>query len=236
MDRASEYVLCPYNSLHTMPKNRLQQHLIKCKRQHPNVVVRTCKFNLTHVLKESDYQEHVLNCPDRKIIAEFMSAGGVDPVETIKRSPTEDDGDNWDDCDYEESNEVNKFKSKPTLLVRAQGYTKSERRKFVDEEFKKRNESKPPPPPTFKNCKINSSIEYMRDNRDELEAANVQFDDIKPVVSIKRSRSRSRSPLRSETLHRDVKPVVSIKRSRSRSRSPLRSETLHRSKDIKREF
>lgn len=45
---------CPYDKHHRILKHRMQVHLIKCRRNHPNVNKAICPFNVTHVLNEPE--------------------------------------------------------------------------------------------------------------------------------------------------------------------------------------
>lgn len=41
-------VVCPYNKCHIIMKSRIQTHLVKCGKQHPEIKLETCPFDITH--------------------------------------------------------------------------------------------------------------------------------------------------------------------------------------------
>lgn len=55
-----ETVVCPYNSSHIILKERIQTHLVKCARSHPNIKLDTCPFNVTHRYR-----------PEHKAVSQF---------------------------------------------------------------------------------------------------------------------------------------------------------------------
>jgi len=59
---------CPYDKLHQLAPDRMQQHLAKCKRQHPDIILKICPFNVCHHIREEVFDEHIRTCPERRII------------------------------------------------------------------------------------------------------------------------------------------------------------------------
>lgn len=49
-----EMIECPYNKMHQLLKSRVQTHLIKCRRNYPNVHKVQCPFNVTHLVNEPE--------------------------------------------------------------------------------------------------------------------------------------------------------------------------------------
>lgn len=47
-------VQCPYEKSHRINKAKIQIHLIKCRKSHPNIVKTTCPFNATHLVDAED--------------------------------------------------------------------------------------------------------------------------------------------------------------------------------------
>lgn len=41
-------VICPYNKCHVILRHRIQTHLVKCARSHPDIILETCPFDVTH--------------------------------------------------------------------------------------------------------------------------------------------------------------------------------------------
>lgn len=65
MDRLLE---CPYNRSHQIRPERMQYHLIKCRKQFPEKNLVICPFNATHHMAKSEERNHMINCPDRRIV------------------------------------------------------------------------------------------------------------------------------------------------------------------------
>lgn len=62
----NEMVLCPYNPAHRIAKNRLNTHLIKCRRSNPDAKLVACEFNVNHRVPEPELQvrnHSVINVP-----------------------------------------------------------------------------------------------------------------------------------------------------------------------------
>lgn len=49
-----ETVICPYNKCHVILKSRIQTHLVKCAKQHPEIQLDTCPFDITHKFRPED--------------------------------------------------------------------------------------------------------------------------------------------------------------------------------------
>lgn len=49
-----ETVICPYNKCHVILKSRIQTHLVKCAKQHPEIQLDTCPFDITHKFRSED--------------------------------------------------------------------------------------------------------------------------------------------------------------------------------------
>ncbi|KAF2893441.1 hypothetical protein ILUMI_12726 [Ignelater luminosus] len=61
----SQSLVCPYNPAHTMLKERVQTHLIKCRRSCTELKWVPCIFNVTHQIPEQELSYHYETCPDR---------------------------------------------------------------------------------------------------------------------------------------------------------------------------
>ncbi|GAV03322.1 hypothetical protein RvY_13764 [Ramazzottius varieornatus] len=68
---------CPYDMEHKIRHYRMESHLLKCQKQHPDVTVATCPFNATHVLPTLFFSEHVTGCPDHRMIDPDQRGAGV---------------------------------------------------------------------------------------------------------------------------------------------------------------
>jgi len=65
MDRLLD---CPYNRSHQIRPERMQYHLIKCRKQYPEKNLIICPFNATHHVAKSEERKHMMSCPDRRIV------------------------------------------------------------------------------------------------------------------------------------------------------------------------
>ncbi|XP_050699064.1 protein D7-like [Eriocheir sinensis] len=59
---------CPYNSSHQIIPHRMAMHLIKCKKNYPNMDMKECIFNAVHVVPASEFQAHLLSCEDKQLV------------------------------------------------------------------------------------------------------------------------------------------------------------------------
>ena len=63
-----EWLTCPYDKNHRFPPGRLQPHILKCKKSHPELASSfvVCKYNATHLFLGSEIEVHEKEtCPDR---------------------------------------------------------------------------------------------------------------------------------------------------------------------------
>mmetsp|Transcript_11377 Transcript_11377/g.28693 ORF Transcript_11377/g.28693 Transcript_11377/m.28693 type:complete len:245 (+) Transcript_11377:39-773(+) len=66
-----KWVSCPYNELHTMPKSRLQWHLLKCSDANERAhLFRSCPYNFLHIIPKPEYDAHLRKCPSRAAFSE----------------------------------------------------------------------------------------------------------------------------------------------------------------------
>ena len=61
-------VTCPYNPSHQITRERIQTHLVKCRKNHPDTDIDICPYNASHHVPKPELQFHVTQCPDRKIV------------------------------------------------------------------------------------------------------------------------------------------------------------------------
>ena len=81
------WLSCPYDKSHTFPAERLQFHIMKCAKSHPELAAAfvKCKFNVTHLLLGSDISKHENEtCPDR-----FKFQNRYLPPQEVKRLESE---------------------------------------------------------------------------------------------------------------------------------------------------
>ena len=136
-------VTCPYNPAHQITMERIQTHLVKCRRNHPDTDMVICPYNASHHVPKPEEQYHITCCPDRKIVelAKYSWAldkpgnhGNVkmpEPQNTMTQQEisnimTKDE--NWEDeATIKESYNPATKCSKSQVLRRIQGVTPSER-------------------------------------------------------------------------------------------------------------
>ncbi|XP_042200252.1 gametocyte-specific factor 1 isoform X2 [Callorhinchus milii] len=61
-------VLCPYDPSHKIRSSRLPYHLVKCRKNHPEMakILRVCPYNARHQIPHTEFQQHVAHCADGK--------------------------------------------------------------------------------------------------------------------------------------------------------------------------
>ena len=59
---------CPFDATHQILPHRMAQHIIKCRKNHKGMEMKTCTFNATHIISPAEYQSHILECPDKAIV------------------------------------------------------------------------------------------------------------------------------------------------------------------------
>ncbi|XP_077572860.1 gametocyte-specific factor 1 isoform X2 [Stigmatopora nigra] len=69
-------VPCPFDKSHQIRICRFPYHIIKCKKNHPQLAkqMKTCSFNACHVMPKHELDEHTKTCPNR--IALFTEEDG----------------------------------------------------------------------------------------------------------------------------------------------------------------
>ena len=70
-------ITCPYNPSHQITQERIQTHLVKCRRNHPEVDLMVCPYNASHHVPKPEEQFHVTSCQDayRRSFPESKSDG-----------------------------------------------------------------------------------------------------------------------------------------------------------------
>ncbi len=87
MPLSTDLVTCPYNRCHQIRPDRIQYHLVKCSKQHPEADMVVCPYNASHHVKREEEavtgtltmfclhltlyscaQMHVRHCTDREVI------------------------------------------------------------------------------------------------------------------------------------------------------------------------
>jgi len=138
-------ITCPYNPSHQITQERIQTHLVKCRRNHPDMDMAVCPYNASHHIPKAEEAMHVTHCPDRKIIelSKYSWAmhkpgqhGNVSMPEPVRMSSRDIammmcQDENWEtEATIKESYDPQKKCAKTNVLRKIQGATPSERKKF----------------------------------------------------------------------------------------------------------
>lgn len=97
------YVECPYNRAHQVPKLKMQMHLVKCRKQHPEEARRLkhCPFNATHIMPEAELTYHFRYCSDKELVKVTNEHGELGNPSFHPDVPS-GGWDDEDDDDYEQ--------------------------------------------------------------------------------------------------------------------------------------
>ncbi|XP_077085672.1 gametocyte-specific factor 1 isoform X3 [Siphateles boraxobius] len=95
-------LLCPYDPHHLIRACRFPYHLIKCRKNHPELISElwTCPFNARHLMRKDELSDHILTCVDRCSVREtYMASVKTDskfqiPVSTWTAPVCDED---WDE-------------------------------------------------------------------------------------------------------------------------------------------
>ena len=155
-----EKVQCPFDPSHMLTKQRLQQHLTKCRKNlmrdvtspyHEKVKdMQQCLFYTLHWYPSKDIASHMEQCPYQAQVIRLVEqqseesqlkswTGLVDTTLLEQAQAQNDAGDNWDDeletagggTTYDPIKE--KIEKNPHFIYNIQGQTKSARRKYQQE-------------------------------------------------------------------------------------------------------
>jgi len=129
-------ITCPYNIAHQITEGRLQRHLVKCRRNHPDAEVVICKFNCSHHIPLREEEYHLQTCPDRKFV-EMMKYGlrleekRQVPFKPATRVQDDDDEEDWEkEAIIKTSYDPRKKASELPVLRKLEGATKGQRKEF----------------------------------------------------------------------------------------------------------
>ncbi|XP_074836505.1 gametocyte-specific factor 1-like [Carettochelys insculpta] len=63
-------IQCPYDSYHQIRACRFPYHLIKCRKNHPEIAkqLATCPFNARHQVPRAEISHHISSCDDKSCI------------------------------------------------------------------------------------------------------------------------------------------------------------------------
>ncbi|XP_050778074.1 gametocyte-specific factor 1-like isoform X4 [Gopherus flavomarginatus] len=63
-------IQCPYDRYHQIRACRFPYHLIKCRKNHPDIAeqLATCPFNARHQVPRAEISHHISSCDDKSCI------------------------------------------------------------------------------------------------------------------------------------------------------------------------
>jgi hypothetical protein len=74
------FVTCPYNERHQVRFDRMQYHLVKCRRNYPDADFAICPYNASHHVPRINLESHLQKCPSQPVARCFNQ----DPPEDEK--------------------------------------------------------------------------------------------------------------------------------------------------------
>jgi len=125
---------CPYNPVHQITVDRLQVHLVKCRKNHPGSDLAICPFNRTHHVSHAEFQLHKMVCQDRRVVEQDMRVIGdgrhpvILPVTPGELPPSDED---WErEAIVVRSYDPAARARERCVLRKLEGATRSERKEF----------------------------------------------------------------------------------------------------------
>lgn len=134
--------ICPYDRSHVIMKSRMQAHLIKCSRNHPELKLERCPFDITHHIRREDMQQHMETCAGRETFDTYryqIVAAGSTPKqqeEPVMRPPRLISHESWDDCQAP-SYVPESYANSSNVLRSTSLASRADRNRFRDEERKR---------------------------------------------------------------------------------------------------
>jgi len=136
-------ITCPYEPSHQITQERIQSHLVKCRRNHPNSNHVICPFNASHHIPQPEERFHLAKCPDRRIVELDKYSWAVeDSQHGYLKLPAESNSNRtFHDLEVEDwereisgsrvkTYDPQKKCEKTKVIRKLQGATRSERKKF----------------------------------------------------------------------------------------------------------
>ncbi|XP_060108133.1 gametocyte-specific factor 1-like isoform X1 [Heteronotia binoei] len=67
---------CPYDKNHQIRACRFPYHLVKCRKNHPDIVQQlvTCPFNARHQVPKTEISQHISSCDDKRFIEQDIGS------------------------------------------------------------------------------------------------------------------------------------------------------------------
>ncbi|XP_039341382.1 netrin receptor DCC-like isoform X6 [Mauremys reevesii] len=104
-------IQCPYDRYHQIRACRFPYHLIKCRKNHPDIAqqLATCPFNARHQVPRAEIRHHISSCDDKSCIEQDIVSQSnnchreMNTVSMWQPSPCDED---WDKELQEQSDSV----------------------------------------------------------------------------------------------------------------------------------
>lgn len=139
-------ITCPYNPSHQITEEKIQWHLVKCRKNHRGSDMAICPFNASHHVPRPELGYHLSICSDRKHVeVEMYRWGGQEdagerrePPSTPCLPPSEED---WEaEATVRTSYNPSLAASKRNVLRKVEGATPSQRKEFRAQERQRHEE------------------------------------------------------------------------------------------------
>ncbi|KAJ7317646.1 hypothetical protein JRQ81_003808 [Phrynocephalus forsythii] len=97
----NKLIQCPYDKNHHIRACRFPYHLVKCRKNHPDLVQQlvTCPFNARHQVPRDEITQHIASCDDKRSIEQDIASQvknhrrEISVVNSWQSPPCEED---WD--------------------------------------------------------------------------------------------------------------------------------------------
>ncbi|XP_062979114.1 gametocyte-specific factor 1 [Elgaria multicarinata webbii] len=102
---------CPYDKHHQIRACRFPYHLVKCAKNHPDIVQQlvTCPFNARHQVPKAEIKQHISSCDDKRCIEQDIASQvdrhrrEINVVSSWQAPPCDED---WDKDLADQSNSI----------------------------------------------------------------------------------------------------------------------------------
>jgi len=130
-------ITCPYNPSHQITVERIQFHLVKCRKNHAGSDLKVCPFNASHHVPAPEEEFHMKTCSDRKVVEmEKYSWSMQQPkqhghLKLPVRAELPPSSEDWEaEATVTRSYDPRAKAEKMQVLRKIEGATPSERREF----------------------------------------------------------------------------------------------------------
>uniref|UniRef100_A0A8C0GC99 CHHC U11-48K-type domain-containing protein n=1 Tax=Chelonoidis abingdonii TaxID=106734 RepID=A0A8C0GC99_CHEAB len=113
--RNQKLIQCPYDRYHQIRACRFPYHLIKCRKNHPDIAeqLATCPFNARHQVPRAEIRHHISSCDDKSCIEQDIVSQSnnchrekMNTVSMWQPSPCDEDWDKGEELVMEPKNNL----------------------------------------------------------------------------------------------------------------------------------